>query len=56
MALTILPAKVLRVISFFGYKCDKEMGLKLLDQAVSIKGIRSPIAALLYVFRWIINP
>ncbi|KAL7748634.1 hypothetical protein RI367_006045 [Sorochytrium milnesiophthora] len=44
VVLSILPQKVLRVISVFGLSADRESGFDLLDKAIQSNGVRAPVA------------
>ncbi|ORZ33331.1 hypothetical protein BCR44DRAFT_144802 [Catenaria anguillulae PL171] len=46
VVLSILPSKVARLISLFGYKGDKSLGFELLEKACATSGVRAPIAQL----------
>eukprot|EP00041_Stephanoeca_diplocostata_P038264 m.1490665 g.1490665 ORF g.1490665 m.1490665 type:complete len:607 (+) comp25191_c0_seq17:397-2217(+) len=43
---SLLPPKVLALISFLGFPCDRQLGLEELETAFNKGGVRSPIASL----------
>ncbi|KAI8090899.1 uncharacterized protein B0P05DRAFT_527859 [Gilbertella persicaria] len=47
LLLSVLPPKVLKVISSLGFKSDKQLGFALLKLCVEGKGVRSPLASLM---------
>lgn len=50
LVLSALPAKILKAISAFGWKPDKELGFSLLKQCAEGKRVRSSMATMVYVF------
>ncbi|CAJ0867945.1 10546_t:CDS:2 [Entrophospora sp. SA101] len=48
LVLSFLPGKIIRIISAIGYRGNRELGLELLDAALKGRGIRSPLASLLF--------
>ncbi|KAG0168713.1 Tetratricopeptide repeat protein 39B [Apophysomyces sp. BC1034] len=46
LVLSALPAKILKAISAFGWKPDKQLGFSLLQQCVESKRVRSPMATM----------
>ncbi|KAF9322551.1 tetratricopeptide repeat domain 39A [Linnemannia elongata] len=49
IVLAMMPAKILRIISSFGYTGDKAFGFDLVSKAISGKGIRSPLGSLMFL-------
>lgn len=47
--LSIMPARVLRLLSVFGYTCDRKFGLDRLQQTLEIGGVHRPMALFLYL-------
>ncbi|RKP14451.1 hypothetical protein BJ684DRAFT_15224 [Piptocephalis cylindrospora] len=51
LILSILPSKILKLIAILGISGEKERGFTLLDKAVRLEGLRSPLAlVLLFVY------
>eukprot|EP01111_Echinosteliopsis_oligospora_P015524 TRINITY_DN6163_c0_g1_i1.p1 TRINITY_DN6163_c0_g1~~TRINITY_DN6163_c0_g1_i1.p1 ORF type:complete len:603 (+),score=113.39 TRINITY_DN6163_c0_g1_i1:97-1905(+) len=44
--LASLPPKIMKLVSFFGFSCDKELGYDLLHKSFEGNGGRSPLASL----------
>ncbi|KAF9918077.1 tetratricopeptide repeat domain 39A [Linnemannia zychae] len=49
IVLAMMPAKILRIISSFGYTGDKAFGFDLISKCISGKGIRSPLGSLMFL-------
>ncbi|GJJ71127.1 hypothetical protein EMPS_03477 [Entomortierella parvispora] len=49
IVLASMPAKILRIISSFGYTGDKAFGFDLVSKCIDGKGIRSPLGSLMYL-------
>ncbi|KAI1314909.1 Tetratricopeptide repeat protein 39B [Mortierella claussenii] len=49
IVLASMPAKILRIISSFGYTGDKAFGFDLVSKCVAGKGIRSPLGSLMFL-------
>ncbi|CAG8537216.1 9602_t:CDS:10 [Funneliformis caledonium] len=49
LVLSFMPGKIIKIISAIGYKGNKELGLELLNASLKGRGIRSPLASLLFV-------
>jgi len=49
IVLASMPAKILRIISSFGYTGDKAFGFDLVSNCIAGKGIRSPLGSLMYL-------
>ncbi|KAG0342164.1 Tetratricopeptide repeat protein 39B [Podila humilis] len=49
IVLASMPAKILRIISSFGYTGDKAFGFDLVQKCIAGKGIRSPLGSLMYL-------
>ncbi|KAF9917811.1 Tetratricopeptide repeat protein 39B [Lobosporangium transversale] len=49
IVLASMPAKILRVISSFGYSGDKAFGFDLVSKCIAGKGIRSPLGSLMFL-------
>ncbi|KAG0376083.1 tetratricopeptide repeat domain 39A [Mortierella sp. AD032] len=49
IVLAMMPAKILRIISSFGYTGDKAFGFDLVSKAIAGKGIRSPLGSLMFL-------
>lgn len=47
LVLSALPAKILKAISAFGWKPDKNYGFMLLNQCQQSKRVRSPMATIM---------
>jgi hypothetical protein len=47
LLLSSLPPKILKILSIFGLKSDKQLGFALLKLCLEGKGIRSPLASLM---------
>lgn len=47
MVLSALPAKILKAISAFGWKPDKQLGFILLNQCTESKRVRSSMATIM---------
>eukprot|EP00002_Diphylleia_rotans_P019256 TRINITY_DN3727_c0_g1_i1.p1 TRINITY_DN3727_c0_g1~~TRINITY_DN3727_c0_g1_i1.p1 ORF type:complete len:607 (+),score=155.24 TRINITY_DN3727_c0_g1_i1:48-1868(+) len=56
MVISMLPAKILRIVSALGYPGDRVVGLSELNKALSNNGARSPLAGLSLLFYHIIYP
>ncbi|KAI7903462.1 uncharacterized protein BX663DRAFT_506584 [Cokeromyces recurvatus] len=46
LILSSMPAKILKIFSFLGWKSDKQLGFALLKLCLEGRGIRAPLAAL----------
>lgn len=46
IVLASLPPRVLKLVSFFGFSCDRDLGFSLLHKAFEGGGIRAPLASL----------
>ncbi|KAF9159155.1 hypothetical protein DFQ26_006851 [Actinomortierella ambigua] len=49
IVLASMPAKILRIISTFGYTGDKALGFDLTQKCIEGRGIRSPLGSLLFL-------
>ncbi|KAF9584679.1 hypothetical protein BGW38_005600 [Lunasporangiospora selenospora] len=49
IVLASMPAKILRIISSFGYTGDKTLGFDLVSKCIAGKGIRSPLGSLMFL-------
>ncbi|KAF9191801.1 Tetratricopeptide repeat protein 39B [Haplosporangium sp. Z 767] len=49
IVLASMPAKILRIISSFGYTGDKHLGFDLVSKCIAGKGIRSPLGSLMFL-------
>jgi hypothetical protein len=47
LVLSALPAKILKAISAFGWKPDKQLGFMLLEQCIESKRVRSSMATIM---------
>ncbi|KAI7822525.1 hypothetical protein BC939DRAFT_397920 [Gamsiella multidivaricata] len=54
IVLASMPAKILRIISSFGYTGDKAFGFDLISKCIATKGIRSPLGSLMFLSYYII--
>lgn len=50
VVISILPPVVLRLVQVLGFSGDRELGLRLLRECLSLNAIRSPIAAFALLF------
>eukprot|EP00026_Physarum_polycephalum_P004449 Phypoly_transcript_04468.p1 GENE.Phypoly_transcript_04468~~Phypoly_transcript_04468.p1 ORF type:complete len:714 (+),score=163.39 Phypoly_transcript_04468:74-2143(+) len=46
VVLASLPPRVLKLVSFFGFSCDRDLGFNLLHKCFEGGGIRAPLASL----------
>lgn len=49
LVLSTLPAKILTLVSAFGWKADKHLGFALIKLCLDNQRIRSPTASMLWV-------
>ena len=47
LIISALPAKIWKAVSILGWKPDKELGFKLLNECADNKRIRSPMATVM---------
>lgn len=57
LLLSLLPAKILRLLEWVGFSGDKNLGLNHLDEGVKMDGIRSPLCAITVLgYRIVVGP
>ncbi|KAG9285724.1 hypothetical protein G9A89_001612 [Geosiphon pyriformis] len=49
LVLSFLAGKIIKIISVIGYKGNRELGVELVNASLQGRGIRSPLASLLFV-------
>ncbi|KAI8595879.1 outer membrane protein Iml2/Tetratricopeptide repeat protein 39 [Dissophora ornata] len=49
IVLASMPAKILRIVSSFGYTGDKAFGFDIVSKCIAGKGIRSPLGSLMFL-------
>ncbi|CAB4380674.1 unnamed protein product [Rhizophagus irregularis] len=49
LVLSFMPGKIIKIISAIGYRGNKVLGIELLNASLKGRGIRSPLASLLFV-------
>jgi len=55
--LSLLPAKILRLLEWVGFSGDKKLGLSHLQEGAQIDGIRSPLCAITFLgYRIVVGP
>ncbi|KAI9591963.1 hypothetical protein BDF19DRAFT_453182 [Syncephalis fuscata] len=50
VVLSALPAKILRMVSVFGYTGDRELGFEMLNNCLDQNGLLSPLALMFLIF------
>lgn len=53
LVLSYMPGKIIKIISAIGYRGNKELGIELLNACLKGRGVRSPLASLLFVTSYI---
>jgi len=55
-AMSIIPAKFLKLIELAGFKADRDLGLKYIHECYESGGIRSPFATMVLLFNNLLLP